>query len=90
MLIITRRAQESVIIGNDVRVTVLGIKGNQVRIGVVAPANVEVDREELRDKKNLERGVDGAGIRKILALPVPRRPVESGSPPRVGTDRSTP
>ncbi len=47
MLILTRRVGESLMIGDDVNVTVLGIKGNQVRIGVSAPKEVAVHREEI-------------------------------------------
>lgn len=47
MLILTRRVGETVVIGDDIVVTVLAIKGNQVRIGVQAPKSVAVHREEL-------------------------------------------
>lgn len=47
MLILTRRIGETMNIGDDVTVTVLGIKGNQVRIGVEAPKNVAVHRKEI-------------------------------------------
>ncbi len=47
MLILTRRISESVIIGDNVKVTVLGVKGNQVRLGVDAPKSVSVHREEI-------------------------------------------
>lgn len=50
MLILTRRVDESLVIGDNVTVTVLGIKGNQVRIGVEAPRDVSVRREELAQK----------------------------------------
>ncbi|MEG3764970.1 carbon storage regulator CsrA [Alteromonas sp. 14N.309.X.WAT.G.H12] len=47
MLILTRRVGETLIIGDDVTVTVLGVKGNQIRIGVNAPRDVAVHREEI-------------------------------------------
>jgi carbon storage regulator len=47
MLILTRRVGETVVIGDDVDVTVLGVKGNQVRLGVKAPREVSVHREEI-------------------------------------------
>jgi len=50
MLILTRRVGEVVMIGNDVTVTVLGVKGNQVRIGVNAPRDVAVHREEIFER----------------------------------------
>ena len=50
MLILTRRVGESLMIGDDVTITVLGVKGNQVRIGVKAPKEVAVHREEILDR----------------------------------------
>jgi carbon storage regulator len=50
MLILTRRVSETLMIGADVAVTVLGVKGNQVRIGVNAPKDVSVHREEIYER----------------------------------------
>ena len=61
MLILTRRVGESVVIGEDVTVTVLGVKGNQVRIGINAPKTVAVHREEIFERIKNGRGpADGA------------------------------
>jgi carbon storage regulator len=62
MLILTRRVGETLVIGDDVTVTVLGIKGNQVRIGVNAPKDVSVHREEIYDRIQREKG--GAEVSK--------------------------
>lgn len=57
MLILTRRVGETVMVGDDISVTVLGVKGNQVRIGVNAPKDVAVHREEIFDRiKQEEEG----------------------------------
>ncbi|MEC9341482.1 MAG: carbon storage regulator CsrA [Pseudomonadota bacterium] len=50
MLILTRRIGESLMVGDDVRISVLGVKGNQVRLGVKAPRSVTVHREEIFEK----------------------------------------
>ena len=59
MLILTRRVGETVMIGDDVTVTVLGVKGNQVRIGVNAPRDVAVHREEIFER--IKREEQGGG-----------------------------
>ncbi|HSG10242.1 MAG TPA: carbon storage regulator CsrA [Gammaproteobacteria bacterium] len=56
MLILTRRVGETLMVGDDITVTVLGVKGNQVRIGVNAPKNVAVHREEIFDRIKQEEG----------------------------------
>ncbi len=55
MLILTRRAGETLMIGDDVSITVLGVKGNQVRIGVNAPKNISVHREEIYQRIQREK-----------------------------------
>ena len=66
MLILTRRVGESVVIGEDVTVTVLGVKGNQVRIGINAPKTVAVHREEIFER--IKNG-QGAGDRSTTDEP---------------------
>lgn len=58
MLILTRRVGETVMIGNEVTVTVLGVKGNQVRIGINAPKTVAVHREEIYERIKREQQGD--------------------------------
>lgn len=55
MLILSRNIGSSIIIGDDIKVTVLGVKGNQVRIGVDAPKDVAVHREEIFEKIQQEK-----------------------------------
>ena len=55
MLILTRRIGETLMIGDDIEVTVLGVKGNQVRLGIKAPKNVRVNREEIHQRIQQEK-----------------------------------
>jgi carbon storage regulator len=88
MLVLTRRANQSIMIGNDVTITVLEIRGDQVRIGIEAPRSVAVHREEVFEE--LERANRAAAAStpaigdlealKNLRPPVPPAP-PAGSPP---------
>ena len=72
MLILTRRQRESVKIGDDVTITILAVNNNQVRVGIEAPKNIAVHREEIYERIRAERS---AGIRPGDEL---HRDVEGG------------
>ena len=60
MLILTRRVGETLMIGDSVTVTVLGVKGNQVRVGITAPKDVSVHREEIYQRIHRSESGEGA------------------------------
>ena len=63
MLILTRRAGEALRIGDEIEVTVMAVNGSQVRIGINAPRNIAVDREEIAERKRRDREAIAAGAR---------------------------
>ncbi len=66
MLILTRRAGEALRIGDDIEVMVMAVNGSQVRIGINAPRDVAVDREEIAERKRRDReGVQGASAARL-------------------------
>lgn len=67
MLILTRRVGETVMIGDDVTITVLGVKGNQVRVGINAPKSVAVHREEIYERIKREQQGDASDKPKSAA-----------------------
>lgn len=73
MLILTRRVGETLMIGDEVSVTVLGVKGNQVRLGVNAPKDIAVHREEIYQRILHERVGGGLGLGMGMEYPTPER-----------------
>lgn len=72
MLILTRRMGETVMIGDDVTITVLGVKGNQVRVGINAPKTTPVHREEIYERiKREQQGGESSADKKATEAEVP-------------------
>ena len=72
MLILSRRVGESVMIGDDVAITVLRVKGNQVRLGVDAPKSVSVQREEISNRVKADAGAEPEHAESGAAAAEPR------------------
>lgn len=95
MLILTRRVGETIVIGDDVIVTVLGIKGNQVRIGINAPKDVTVHREEIYQRIQQEKNPSDTTASKpaapaVVTSPAPEDTVgNTVTPPTVTTTTTT-
>ena len=77
MLVLSRKMNETIIIADDIRVTVVGIRGNQVRLGIEAPAQIAICREELRLPVRAAR----EGTESLSASGRPRQSVPLGQPP---------
>jgi carbon storage regulator len=69
MLILTRRAGEALRIGDNIEVTVMAVNGSQVRIGINAPRDIAVDREEIAERKRREREAPGHERETLAAVP---------------------
>jgi carbon storage regulator len=72
MLILTRKSGETITIGDNIQIRVLGIKGGQVRIGIDAPREVSVNREEVRARVQAEGDAATAGSEAVLANSAPK------------------
>jgi carbon storage regulator len=81
MLILTRRAGEAVRIGDEIEVTVMAVNGSQVRIGISAPRDIAVDREEIAERKRRDREAAGAPVAAKTA-PSKMPPSVTFKPPR--------
>ena len=79
MLILSRRAGESIVIGNEVVVTVLDVRGDQIRIGVQAPREVQVHREEVHQQVKRENAQAASGSAKARTL-IARMPQNARRP----------
>jgi carbon storage regulator len=76
MLILTRRAGEALRIGDEIEVTVMAVNGSQVRIGINAPRNIAVDREEIAERKRRDREALAAGAKPDVPKITLSRPVQ--------------
>jgi carbon storage regulator len=93
MLILTRKVNERIVIGDDIEVSVVEIRGDQVKLGINAPQNVKVHRREVFDQIQSENRAaalsaspDLAGLAGLFSPDAPDAPV---TPPRPGTTRTT-
>ena len=76
MLILTRRPQETLVVGDNIKVQVLGVKGGQVRLGVEAPREVPVYREEIWVRMKRDRAGKGGAAETEEALDEPLDPIK--------------
>jgi carbon storage regulator len=73
MLVLSRRIGEEILIANDIRVTIVEVKGGRVRLGITAPLSVRVERQELRGRSRADKGSRPVEISAVLeAVPILR------------------
>jgi carbon storage regulator len=72
MLVLTRKLQESIKVGNDIEITVLGVEGEQVKLGISAPKNVEIHRKEvflsIQEENNIASNTSMESFKQLLKL----------------------
>ncbi len=76
MLILTRRPQETLVVGDNIKVQVLGVKGGQVRLGVEAPREVPVYREEIWVRMKRDRAGKAGAVESAEAIDEPLSPIK--------------
>jgi carbon storage regulator len=76
MLILTRRPQETLVVGDNIKVQVLGVKGGQVRLGVEAPREVPVYREEIWVRMKRDRAGKAGAVESAEAIDEPLDPIK--------------
>jgi carbon storage regulator len=87
MLILTRRAGEALRIGDDIEVTVMAVNGSQVRIGINAPRDIAVDREEIAERKRRDReALAGRGVPS--GVPLSEGAPSTAAPARIQRTRA--
>jgi carbon storage regulator len=86
MLILTRRAGEALRIGDEIEVTVMAVNGSQVRIGINAPRDIAVDREEIAERKRRDREALSAGTKPAVAKVTASSTTSTKSPRRDSAD----
>jgi carbon storage regulator len=88
MLVLSRHANESIMVGLDIEIVVIEIRGDKVRLGISAPQNCPVHRREVYDAINRKEGVEG--VPTVLGRPVKRaRWVEIGQPAKAPTSKTS-
>jgi len=90
VLVLTRRVNQSIMIGGDVVVTVLEVRGDQVRIGIEAPRTIDVHREEVFEALRSEREIDLRGEPAVDEPPAAGRSRGGPGAPAPRRDRRTP